>query len=320
MRFDSGWGKAYIFPFRVKSRIQDTYPWNSIPSMELLTAVAAIGGLTFLLASLLIVANRRLYVEEDLRIDVVEEMLPHANCGACGYPGCRPFAEAVVAGLVPPGKCSVSNAEGHRAIADYLGIAVGEQVKIVARLACAGGSNVARQRAHYSGSASCVAAAQVAGGGKACFWGCLGHGDCERVCDFDAIRMDSHDLPVVDTTKCTACGDCVEICPKDLFSLHPENHRLWVACKNLEEGDGVLAACEVACTACGRCAMDAPGGLIVMRDNLPVVDYSRPHATAEPIQRCPTGAIVWLDAQAGAVKGAASKKILRHGALPDAPT
>ncbi|MDH5172918.1 MAG: RnfABCDGE type electron transport complex subunit B, partial [Gammaproteobacteria bacterium] len=143
--------------------------------MVVLTAVLAIGGLTFLLASLLILANRRLYVEEDLRIDVVEEMLPHANCGACGYPGCRPFAEALVGGEAAPGKCSVSNDQGREAIADYLGIAVGEQNRIVARLACAGGSNVARNRAHYTGEPSCLAAAQVAGGGKDCFWGCLGH-------------------------------------------------------------------------------------------------------------------------------------------------
>ena len=155
--------------------------------MVVLTAVAAIGGLTFLLATALILADRKLRVEEDLRIDVVEEMLPHANCGACGYPGCRPFAEALVSGAAAPGKCSVSSEMGREAIAEYLGIAVGEQNRIVARLACAGGSNVARKRAHYSGEASCLAAAQVAGGGKDCFWGCLGYGDCGRACDFDGL-------------------------------------------------------------------------------------------------------------------------------------
>ena len=189
--------------------------------MVVLTAVLAIGGLTFLLASMLILADRKLYVEEDLRIDVVEEMLPHANCGACGYPGCRPFAEALVNAAVGPGKCSVSNSEEQEVIAEYLGIDVGDQTRIVARLACAGGSNVARNRAHYEGMRSCLAAAQVAGGGKGCSWGCLGYGDCERVCDFEAIRMDTHGLPVVDSASCTGCGDCVDICPKDLFSLQP---------------------------------------------------------------------------------------------------
>jgi Fe-S-cluster-containing hydrogenase component 2 len=132
--------------------------------------------------------------------------------------------------------------------------------------------------------------------------------------------MNSHGLPVVDSAACTGCGDCVDICPKDLFSLQPEDRRLWVACKNLEQGDAVLGACEVACTACERCAVDAPDGLITMRNNLPVIDYSRPHATRVPIERCPTGAIVWIDEHAGFTRGAASSKVLRHGALPDAPS
>jgi len=287
--------------------------------MIVVTSVAAIGGLTFLLATMLVVANRKLYVEEDPRIDVVEDMLPHSNCGACGYPGCRPFAEALVVGAALPGKCTVSNDEGRESIAGFLGVSVGEQTKIVARLACAGGVNVARNRAHYEGARSCLDAAQVAGGGKGCFWGCLGLGDCDRICDFDAITMDLHSLPEVANDKCTACGDCVDVCPKDLFSLQPQNNQLWVACKNLEHGDEILANCEVACTACERCAVDAPS-LIRMSDNLPVVDYSRPQGGRDPIERCPTGAIVWVNQHGTVSKGAAAKKIIRHSALPEAST
>ena len=281
--------------------------------MVVLTAVGALGGITLALAALLVLAHRRLHVEEDPRIDAVEEMLPHSNCGACGQPGCRAFAELLVSGGALPGKCTVSSETDRERIATYLGVDVGAEEKRVARLACAGGTNVARNRARYDGLGTCGAAAQVAGGGKSCFWGCLGLADCERVCDFDAIRMDEHDLPVVDEVKCTACGDCVEACPKDLFSLHPISHRLWVACRSLEVGDEMLEDCEVACTACGRCAMDAPG-LISMRNGLPVVDYGRNHATKVPIQRCPTGAIVWLE-PGGAVKGPAAKKIVRQGVL-----
>jgi len=285
--------------------------------MTILTAVGALGGLTVVLVTLLVLAHRKLHVEEDPRIDQVEEMLPHANCGACGYPGCRPFAEALVVGQALPGKCTVSDEAGRAAIADFLGVEVGAEEKRVARLACAGGVNVARNRAHYVGLGTCRAAAQVAGGGKGCFWGCLGLADCEVVCDFDAISMNAQSLPVVDEAKCTACGDCVEVCPKDLFSIHPASHRLWVACASLEAGDELLEDCEVACTACGRCAADAPG-LITMSNNLPVVDYGRNHATQVPIQRCPTGAIVWLDPLAGPIKGPAAKKIIRRGALREA--
>lgn len=281
--------------------------------MTIIIALAALGGLTLLLALMLILANKKLYVYEDPRIDVVEDLLPHANCGACGHPGCRPFAESLVAGKVLPGKCTVSSEEGRQAIADFLGVALGAEEKRVARLACAGGINVARNRAEYKGLSSCQAAALVSGGGKGCFWGCLGHGDCEAVCDFDAITMNPFSLPVVDVDKCTACGDCVEVCPKDLFSLQPISHRLWVACKNLEQGDDILEECQVACTACGKCAMDAPGDLIAMVHNLPVVNYLENHNTQVPIQRCPTGAIVWLDDEKGVIKGKESKKIIRKG-------
>jgi len=279
--------------------------------MTVLISLAALGGLTLLLAIMLILANKKLYVYEDPRIDVVEDLLPHANCGACGFPGCRPFAEALVSEEVLPGKCTVSSEEGRVVIAEYLGVALGAEEKQVARLACAGGTNVALNRASYSGLETCQAASLVSGGGKGCFWGCLGHGDCDVVCDFDAITMNEYGLPVVDEDLCTACGDCVEVCPKDLFSLHPVSHRLWVACKNLEHGDEILEECQVGCTACGKCAMDATGSLITMEHNLPVINYSENHNTQVPIQRCPTGAIVWLDEKLGVVKGKESKKIIR---------
>ena len=281
--------------------------------MTIVIALAALGGLTLLLATMLIIANKKLYVYEDPRINTVEDMLPHANCGACGYPGCRPFAEALVTGESLPGKCTVSSEEGRMAIAEYLGVSLGSEEKQVARLACAGGTNVAINRAQYQGLETCRAASLVSGGGKGCFWGCLGHGDCDVVCDFDAITMNEFGLPVVDVDKCTACGDCVEVCPKDLFSLQPISHQLWVACKNLEHGDAVLEDCQVGCTACGKCAMDAPGELITMKHNLPLINYSENHQTQTPIQRCPTGAIVWLDESGIAIKGLESKKVVRKG-------
>jgi len=272
-----------------------------------------------ILASLLVVANRFLYVHVDPRIDNVVDMLPGTNCGGCGYVGCRPFAEALVEGQVLPGKCTVSSPDEQSHIATFLNVDVGLEEKRIARLACAGGTNVARNHAHYQGLGSCTAASLVAGGGKGCFWGCLGVGDCQVACTFDAIEMNDHRLPVVDEARCTACGDCVTACPKDLFSLELQSHRLWVACRSQEAGDEILEDCQVACTACGRCAADAPG-LVEMQGNLPVIDYSRGPATATAIERCPTGAIVWLDPRTGAVKGHGARKIIRQGELPDAPT
>ncbi len=274
-------------------------------------------GIGVLLAAILAFADKKLYVYEDPRIDEVDALLPHANCGACGQPGCRMFAEKAVEGKIAPGKCTVNSKANIVLIAELLQVEVGGHEKRVARLACAGGTNVARQRANYEGLVSCRAAALVSGGGKGCTWGCLGLADCERSCNFKAIHMNSFGLPVVTEALCTACGDCVAACPKGLFSLHEVSHRLWVQCKNLLNGDAAEAECAVACTACGRCEADAPAGLIHIVNNLAVVDYSRNKlATAAPIQRCPTGAIVWIDEHKGPQKGLDARKITRKTPLP----
>jgi Na+-translocating ferredoxin:NAD+ oxidoreductase RNF subunit RnfB len=270
-----------------------------------------------ILAAILAVADKKFYVYEDPRIDAVEALLPKANCGACGCTGCRAFAEKAVAGQIAPGKCTVNSAGNIFLIAELLKVEAGGDEKRVARLACAGGSNVARQRANYEGLESCRAAALVSGGGKGCTWGCLGLGDCDRACTFKAIRMNVFGLPVVTESLCTACGDCVAACPKGLFTLHPISHRLWVACRNLLEGEAAEAECAVACTACGRCEADSPAGLVRIVNHLAVVDYARNQlATAAPAQRCPTGAILWIDEKKGPLKGPDAKKITRKTPLP----
>lgn len=274
-------------------------------------------GLGVLLASGLGLASRKLYIEEDPRVDQVEQLLPGTPCGACGYPNCRAFALAVVSGQAVPALCTVSSPDNIKAIASYLGIHPGVVARRVARLACAGGSNVAWNRATYGSAQSCRGAALIAGGGKSCAWGCLGLGDCATVCDVGAIRMNEHGLPVVDEARCTACNACVEVCPKDLFSIHPVSHHLWVACKSLAEGDGALAECAVACNGCGRCATDATRGGVTMVNHLPVVDYTRNgEFTREIIQGCPTGAIVWIADNGSVEKGASAPPVIRRSPLP----
>ena len=269
------------------------------------------------LAVALAFANRKLYVFEDPRIEAVEEQLPKSNCGACGMAGCRNFAEKVVAGEVIPAQCTVSSPEQRKGIADLLGVDAGDIEKKVARLACAGGKHVAYVRAQYAGLRTCRAAAVVSGGGKECAWGCLGLADCEAVCNFDAIHMNGFGLPVVDADKCSACNDCVEVCPKGLFSLEPVSRQLWVACKSQADGDTAEAACEVACTACGKCVADGAPGLMKLENNLVVIDYAKnDKADRAAINRCPTGAIVWFENPNRPAKGESAKKILRRDALP----
>ena len=264
------------------------------------------------LALLLSIANRRLFVYEDPRIDEVEELLPHANCGACGTPGCRPFAEALVAKEVDPGLCTVNTADMNQLIADFLGVEVRDHEQQVARLACAGGSHVAQIQAKYAGLKTCRAAALVSGGGKGCSWACLGLEDCAKVCDFDAISFNKFSLPVVDADLCTACGDCVVECPKELFSLQPVSHKLWVACSNKDNMDESETYCDVACNACSRCVSDSPEGLISIQNNLATIDYSKNGLSSKiAIERCPTGSIVWKDYNNKSERGQQSKKIIR---------
>ncbi len=261
-------------------------------------APGIMAGLGLFFGLILSISYRFLKVASDPRIEQVEDMLPGSNCGACGEPGCAGFAEKVVAATRQPSGCTVASPEVIEAIADFLGVDAGQQEKRVARLQCAGGMAQAHQIAEYRGFDSCRAASIVSGGGKGCAFGCLGLADCQKACTFDAIEMNENHLPVVDVDKCTACGDCVAACPRELFEILPLSHNLLVQCKSILAGEDARVLCAVACDACGRCAADAPGNLIRMENNLPVIDYSgggpaRPEIT----YRCPTAAIQWLEGQ-----------------------
>jgi RnfABCDGE-type electron transport complex B subunit len=272
----------------------------------ILGSALTLGGVGVTFGALIALAQRKLAVYEDPRIDAVAALLPGVNCGACGQAGCRAFAEALVAGRVQPAGCTVMGGDAVQAVAGYLGVAAGEAQRRVARLLCAGGSDVATQRAAYVGLQRCSAAAQVGGGGKDCVWGCLGLADCAEACDFDAIFMGPTGLPVVIPEHCTACGDCVEACPRDLFVLMPVEQKLIVQCRSLLAGDEALAQCRVACNGCGRCAADAAPGLIEIRDGLAVIDYAKNDlARPEATQRCPTGAIAWVEGAQLALPAAA---------------
>lgn len=264
----------------------------------ILDSALVLGGVGLFFGFLIAMANKKFYVWEDPRIGEVEELLPNSNCGACGLPGCRAFAEAVVDGNEQPSGCTVMGEEDQSDVASYLGVDAGEANKRVARLLCAGGENEAARNSDYAGLETCKAAASVAGGGKACNWGCLGLADCEDVCLLDAIYMNDDLLPVVIPERCTACNDCVVACPKDLFELMPIEQKLIVQCKNLLKGDAAEDLCSVACNTCNRCVVDSEPGVIEIIDNLAVINYEKNELTSpKAIERCPTEAIVWVEGQ-----------------------
>lgn len=261
---------------------------------DALTAAVALAALAISLSGILLLAGRFLRVTEDPRLEPLVALLPGTNCGGCGKPGCRAFATALLAGEASPAGCSVSPPAAQQRIADFLQVAVGVAERRVARLACAGDRNAAPVLASFEREPRCATAAVVGGGGKACAWGCLGFGDCERACGYAAITMSPAGLPVVDEALCTACGDCVRACPKDLFRIVPEKQQLWIACNNPLAGNALLETCRVACTACARCVQDAPDWLRLER-NLPrLIEGALGRPSRAAIDRCPTGAIVWF--------------------------
>ena len=258
------------------------------------TAAILMTGLSLVFGLVLATAYRFLKVEEDPLLDQLEEMLPGTNCGACGTPGCRAFAGALLEGDSVPAGCTVSSAEEVSGVATFLGVDAGSVEKVVARLRCAGGKGFVRELAEYNGISSCRGGVLVNGGGRSCTWGCLGLADCQRACDFGAITMNDQGLPVVDVDLCTACNDCVAVCPLDLFTLMPLSQKLLVQCASPMAGEAARMSCEVACDACGKCAHDAAQGVLEMKAGLPVI--LDPNGTsADATWRCPTGAIQWVE-------------------------
>jgi Na+-translocating ferredoxin:NAD+ oxidoreductase RNF subunit RnfB len=252
-------------------------------------------------AVILFVVARKFKVDEDPRIDEVTELLPGANCGGCGYPGCRGLAEALVkaadkgdlGGLMcPPG----GNATMAR-IGEFLGVAVEESAPTVAVVRCGGSRQHAPARLEYDGPERCSIAHSLFAGESGCAYGCLGLGDCVAACDFDAIHMNRDTgLPEVEVEKCVSCGACVTACPRHLIEIRPlgrKERRVWVACMNREPGGTARKACKVACIGCGLCVKACPEKIqaITLKDNLAYIDPAKCIACGLCIPVCPTGAI-----------------------------
>lgn len=251
----------------------------------------SMGGIAALLAAGLGFAARAFKVERDERIDKVEDVLPGANCGGCGYAGCSSFAEAVVKGEAEIDGCPVGGDEVVEKIASILGEESSSGEKQVARVLCQGGLKETKKTSEYRGIKRCQAADAVGGGSKACQYGCLGFGDCADVCPFDAITINENGLPEVDPEKCTGCGKCVEACPQGIIKLASISAQNNILCSSHASGKKVRKICEVGCIGCGLCARTCPVDAIQMEDNLAVIDYEQCVNCSLCAEKCPTGAI-----------------------------
>ncbi len=259
--------------------------------MSFLIPVLTMAVLGLLFSTGLVVAYKKLKVEEDPKIEAVNEALPQANCGACGFSGCRAFAEAVIKGTAESNGCPVGGNDVASEVADILGISAGTVLERVARLHCRGTKEAAVSRGLYLGVQTC-AASHIIGGNKQCSFGCMGYGDCVLSCQFNAMEMGDDGLPVVFEENCTACGKCVDACPRSLYELHPVDQNIWVYCKSLDGPKASRKLCKNACIACGICARACPEQ-IFMENNLAIIrDYKKIDPEKIPaIEKCPTHAI-----------------------------
>ena len=257
----------------------------SILTMGLLGAFFAYG---------LSIAKKKFKVEEDPRIDRIEDVLPGANCGGCGYPGCRAFAEAVAATKADVDGCPVGGMDTAKQVADIMGMEVGDSEREVAVLICRGTEEAALRKAEYRGIHSCYGANLVQKGNKKCSYGCMGYGDCVSVCNFDAIRIGPEGIPVVDREKCTGCGLCVKACPKNILELHPLSRRFFVLCKSFDGPKASRQNCKNACIGCKICIKGVKNGEITVDNDLSVIHNTEVVNDEEAMQwigKCPTKVI-----------------------------
>jgi len=239
----------------------------------------------------LAVAGRFFTAPRDERVDRVRELLPGANCGGCGFPGCDGLANAIALEGAPINACTVNTPENARKIAELLGVDIGQLKPLIAHVHCRGTLTNAPLKFHYEGLSDCRAADAIADGVKSCPFSCLGFGNCARVCPAGAIEIIGG-LSVIDHSRCITCGKCVAECPRHIIRLDPADSAVRVDCSNVLKGRLVIDDCQVGCIGCGLCEKACQFGAITMIHDLPVFDYDKCTKCMACAEKCPRK-IIW---------------------------
>lgn len=263
----------------------------------LIYTIISLSGLGLVAAIILYFVAQKFKVYEDPRIDEVEDILPAANCGGCGFAGCRNFAEALVkSDDISDFYCPVGGNEVMEKAAKILGKEATSQEPKVAVVRCNGSCDHRPKTNQYDGAATCAISSALYAGETGCQYGCLGFGDCVEACDFDAIHMNPiTGLPEVIDSNCTACNACVEACPNNIIELRTRNkkdRKIYVACINEDKGGIAKKSCEVACIGCSKCFKICPFDAITMNNNLAYIDPDKCRLCRKCVPECPTNAII----------------------------
>ena len=261
--------------------------------MEILTPILIVGILGLLAGVILAVASIVMAVPKDETAAALEEALPGANCGACGFSGCPGYAAAMAKGEASPGLCSPGGAEVAQKCAQILGsgdVTVQEKVALVQ---CLGSYDNTTDKMLYDGIESCAAAAFLMGGITSCRYGCMGLGDCLSACEYGAIQV-CNGLARVDTDLCKGCSKCVSACPKGLISLVPKKRQAAVRCSNCDKAKPTMDVCKIGCIGCGKCQRTCPSGAIRVENGVARVDPALCQACGQCIEACPRHVITWL--------------------------
>ena len=251
---------------------------------EIVIAIGILGGLGLIFGLILAAASKVFYVETDPRLEQLNACLPGANCGGCGYAGCAGYAEAVLNGEAPIGKCASGGNECAQNMAAIMGVKAEEVTRKVALVRCSGekrydksGNLVAgaKLKAEYEGFQDCVAASRIGGNGPlSCKFGCLGFGTCTKACKYDAISI-VNGVAKVNEDRCVGCMACASVCPRNLIVPVEPNRNVVIACASLAKGAVTTRGCTVGCIGCGLCKKICPKDAITIEKNLAVIDYSK---------------------------------------------
>lgn len=268
--------------------------------MDILIAIGILGGLGLVFGLVLAAASKVFYVETDPRLEQLNECLPGANCGGCGFAGCGAYAEAVLKGEAPVGKCASGGNEAAKAMAAIMGVEAGEVTRKVALVRCSGARTYdaegnltkgAKMKATYEGFHDCLAASKVGGSGPlSCKFGCLGYGSCTKVCKYGAISV-KNGVAVVDEDLCVGCMACAQVCPRKIITAVEPSQNVIIACNSLAKGAVTNRACTVGCIGCGKCMKNCPSGAITITNNLAQIDSGKCTNCGECAKVCPKGLI-----------------------------